>query len=190
MPARCVGAHGELSTAWLPRRTCRDHPRCLCACTCHTSIPIGYRSKMRKTGRRAQAEGAGVDGFGLSDFTRRPAPNFFRRCQADADRSEIGNGVRHVKGARTIQGVPPLPAGSHAPAHGPWNQSLVSSRQSLAKLFWIERLKSKAARPHFNQISGLDRLVALSANDHQPPALFSLLLPASAPRASSLPTPP
>jgi hypothetical protein len=32
--------------------------------------------------------------------------------------------------------------------------------------------------------------VALSANDHQPPALFSLLLPASAPRASSLPTPP
>src|SRR4029077_2781879 len=85
------------------------------------AFPVGYWSKNTRA-KQAVAlglEGAVVDGFGLSDFTMRPAPDFFRRCQADADRIEIGNGVRHVKGARTIQGVPPLPAGSHAPAHGP-----------------------------------------------------------------------
>src|SRR5215468_11473291 len=74
------------------------------------ALPVGYRSKNTRAEQAVALglEGAVVDGFGLSDFTMRPTPDFFRRCQADADRIEIGNRVRHVKGARTIQGDPPL----------------------------------------------------------------------------------
>src|SRR5215813_4505750 len=85
------------------------------------ALPVGYRSKNTRAEQAVALglEGAVVDGFGLSDFTMRPAPDFFRRCQADADRIEIGNRVRHVKGARTIQGVPPLPASLTRPLTTP-----------------------------------------------------------------------
>jgi hypothetical protein len=39
-----------------------------------------------------------------------PAPDFFRRRQADLDGIEIGDRVLHFERARTKQGVPPLPA--------------------------------------------------------------------------------
>jgi hypothetical protein len=39
-----------------------------------------------------------------------PAPDFFRRRQADLDGIEIGDRVLHFERARTKQGIPPLPA--------------------------------------------------------------------------------
>src|SRR5208337_4641750 len=52
-------------------------------------------------------KGAVVDGFRLGHFAMRPAPDFFRGRQADANGIEISHGVCHIKGARTKH-VPPL----------------------------------------------------------------------------------
>ena len=76
------------------------------------TLPVGYRTENARAEQAIalRLEGAVVDGLGLGDFAMRPAPDFFRRGQADADGVEIGDRVCHVKGARTIQGGPPLPA--------------------------------------------------------------------------------
>jgi hypothetical protein len=97
------------------------------------ALPIGNRTKNT---RAEQAVALGlkrtvIDGFGLCDFTMRPTPDLFRRCQADADRIEIGNRVRHVKGARTIQGDPPLPAGLTRPLTALELQFSIPGRQFL-----------------------------------------------------------
>src|SRR4029077_12295125 len=44
-----------------------------------------------------------VNSFGLRHLAMRPAPDFFRGGQADANRVEICNGVCQVKWARTEQ---------------------------------------------------------------------------------------
>src|SRR5580704_16554696 len=49
----------------------------------------------------------------------RPAPDFFRRRQADADGIEIRNRILHFERARTKQGVPPLPALEAAASYQP-----------------------------------------------------------------------
>src|SRR5438105_8978050 len=84
------------------------HPLVLAAQT----LPIRYRTEnaRAKQAIALRFEGAVIDGLGLGHFAMRPAPDFFRRGQADADSIEIGDRVCHVKGARTIQGGPPLPA--------------------------------------------------------------------------------
>ena len=76
------------------------------------ALPVGDRTEDARAEQAIalRLEGAVVDGFRLGDFAMRPAPDFLRRCQADADGIEVGNRVCHVKGARTIQGVLRFPA--------------------------------------------------------------------------------
>src|SRR5262249_7572036 len=45
-----------------------------------------------------------VDGFGLRHLAMRPAADFFRRGQADANGVEISNRICQIKRARTEQG--------------------------------------------------------------------------------------
>src|ERR1035438_196409 len=52
-------------------------------------------------------KGAVVDGFRLGHFSMRPAPDFFRGRQADANGIEISHGICHIERARTKH-VPPL----------------------------------------------------------------------------------
>src|SRR5208282_2837583 len=73
-------------------------------------------------------EGAIVDGFRLGHFTMRPAPDFFRRCQADADSIKISHRICQIERARTKH-VPPLSCGSHAPTGGPRLQFSVPGSQ-------------------------------------------------------------
>src|ERR1700733_9038078 len=76
------------------------------------ALPIGYRAEDAGAEQAValRLEGAVVDGLRLGDFAMRPAPDFFRRRQANADGIEIRNRVLHFERARTKQGVPPLPA--------------------------------------------------------------------------------
>src|ERR1700690_4612436 len=48
-----------------------------------------------------------INGFRLGDFTMRPAPDFLRGRQADANGIEISHGICHIERARTKH-VPPL----------------------------------------------------------------------------------
>src|SRR5260370_10898028 len=59
-----------------------------------------------------------INGFRLGHFTMRPAPDFFRGRQADANGIKISHGICHIERARTKH-VPPLSCGSHAPTVGP-----------------------------------------------------------------------
>src|SRR5208282_2358922 len=74
------------------------------------AFPVGYRAKDAGAEQPVplRLEGAVVDSLRLGNFAMRPAPDFFRRRQADADGIEIGDGVLHFERARTKQGVPPL----------------------------------------------------------------------------------
>src|SRR6476659_6530833 len=74
-----------------------------------------------------------VNCFGLGHLTMRPAPDFLRRGQADADCIEISNRICHFKGARSIQGVPPLSCDVSPPlaAPGSSGQWSVTSGQSF-----------------------------------------------------------
>jgi len=76
------------------------------------ALPVGYRTKDAGAEQAValRFEGAVVDSFGLGDFAMGPAPDFFRRCEADLDGIEIGDRILHFERARTKQGVPPLPA--------------------------------------------------------------------------------
>src|SRR5271168_1565529 len=76
------------------------------------AFPVGYRAEDAGAEQAVplRLEGAVVDGLRLGDFAMRPAPDLFRRRQADADSIEIRNRVLHFERARTKQGVPPLPA--------------------------------------------------------------------------------
>src|SRR5437879_12190556 len=95
------------------------------------AFPVGYRTK--DTGAEQaiplRFKSAVIDGLRLGHFTVRPAPNFFRRCQADTDGIEIGDRVYQVKGARTIQGIPRLPAAVTLPPAAPETQWPVMSGQ-------------------------------------------------------------
>src|SRR5262245_20501303 len=42
-------------------------------------------------------EGAVVDGLGFGHFAMRPAPDFFRRCQADPDGIKVGDRSAQIK---------------------------------------------------------------------------------------------
>src|SRR5205807_7174971 len=76
------------------------------------ALPIGYGAEDAGAEQAVplRLEGAVVDGLRLGDFAMRPAPDFFRRGQADADGIEVSNRILHFERARTKQGVPPLPA--------------------------------------------------------------------------------
>src|SRR4029077_7123959 len=76
------------------------------------TLPVGDRAKDAGAEQTValRLEGAVVDGLGLGDFAMRPAPDFFRRRQADTDGVEVRDHICHFKGARTKQGVPSLPA--------------------------------------------------------------------------------
>src|SRR5271168_3324783 len=74
------------------------------------ALPVGYGAEDAGAEQAIplRLEGAVVDGLRLGDLAMRPAPDFFRRRQADADGIEIRNRVLHFERARTKQGVPPL----------------------------------------------------------------------------------
>src|SRR5271168_4768563 len=76
------------------------------------ALPVGYGAEDAGAEQAIplRLEGAVVDGLRLGDLAVRPAPDFFRRRQTDADGIEIRNRVLHFERARTKQGVPPLPA--------------------------------------------------------------------------------
>jgi hypothetical protein len=76
------------------------------------ALPVGYGAEDAGAEQAVplRLEGAVVDGLGLGHFAMGPAPDFFRRGQADADGIEIRDGVLHLERARTKQGAPPLPA--------------------------------------------------------------------------------
>ena len=140
------------------------HPLVLAAET----LPIGYRTKDARAEQAValRLERAVVDGFRLGDFTMRPAPDFFRRCQADADSIEIGNRVCHVKGARTVQGGPPLPAAVSPPLAAP--ESVASRRCSVASDFSDPRRSGARAAARFLQNSFADPVsdCASSTTEH------------------------
>src|SRR5579871_758516 len=76
------------------------------------ALPVGDRPKDARAEQAVALgfEGTVVDGLGLRHFAVRPAPDLFRRCQADANGVEVRDHICHLKWARTKQGVPPLPA--------------------------------------------------------------------------------
>src|SRR5882724_10099210 len=76
------------------------------------TLPIRYRTENARAKQTItlRLESPVVDGFGLGYLAMGPAPDFLRRGQADADGVEVSNRICHVKGARTVQGGPPLPA--------------------------------------------------------------------------------
>src|SRR5437867_13035604 len=55
------------------------------------TLPVGDRTKNAGAEKTValRLEGAVVNGFGLRHLAMRPAPDFFRRGQADANRVEI-----------------------------------------------------------------------------------------------------
>src|SRR5581483_11446202 len=76
------------------------------------TLPIGYRSEdaSAKQPIALRFKSAVINSFRFGYFAVRPAPYLFRRGQADSDCVEVGDRVCQIKGARTKQGVPPLPA--------------------------------------------------------------------------------
>src|ERR1700690_2521113 len=106
-------AESDFDAALIANHSAMLHALVLAAQT----FPIRYRTEnaRAKQAITLRLEGPVVDGFGLGYLTVRPAPDFFRRGQTDADGVEIGDGVCHVKGARTIQGGPPLSRGRTPP---------------------------------------------------------------------------
>src|ERR1700681_1929828 len=76
------------------------------------TFPVRYRAKDARAEQSValRLKGSVVDGLGLGDFAVRPAPDFFRRGQTDANGVEVRNHICHFEWARTKQGVPPLPA--------------------------------------------------------------------------------
>src|SRR4029077_5904609 len=95
-------------TAFVADHSAVFHPLILAAET----FPIGYWAKDSGAEQSIalRFERAIVDGLRFGYFAVRPAPDFFRGSQTDADSIEIGDRICHVKGARTIQGVSLLPA--------------------------------------------------------------------------------
>src|SRR6266700_3909407 len=69
------------------------------------ALPVGDRAENAGAEQAValRLEGAIVDGLRFRHLTMRPAPDFLRRGQADADSVEIGNRVCQVKWARTEQ---------------------------------------------------------------------------------------
>jgi hypothetical protein len=76
------------------------------------ALPVGDRAE--DTGAEQAValglEGSVIDGLGLGDFAMRPAPDFFRGGQRDANGIKVRDHICHFEWARTKQGVPPLPA--------------------------------------------------------------------------------
>ena len=85
------------------------------------ALPISYRAKDAGAEQSVplRLEGAIVNGLRLGDFAVRPAPDFFRRRQANADGIEIRNRILHFERARTKQGVPPLSSAMSSPLTAP-----------------------------------------------------------------------
>src|ERR1035438_7611242 len=72
-----------------------------------------------------------VNRFGLGHRAMRPAPDFFRGREADANGIEISHGVCHIERARTKH-VPPL-SSAYRRRTRPLKKSLVAGRPSLAQ---------------------------------------------------------
>src|SRR5207248_8498102 len=69
------------------------------------ALPVGDRAKNARAEQAValRLKSAVINGFGLRHLAMRPAPDFFRRAQADTDSVEISNRVCQVKRARTEQ---------------------------------------------------------------------------------------
>src|SRR6476620_10343546 len=80
----------------------------------------------------------------------RPAPDLFRRGQADADGVKVSDRVCHVKGARTVQGGPPLSRGRTPPL-----AALEIGRWSLAIGRWPKPAKTSKTRRSKSKTAGL-----------------------------------
>src|SRR5207302_9705073 len=85
------------------------------------TLPVRHRAKDARAEQPValRLEGTVVEGFGLGDFAVRPAPDFFRRGQTDANGVKVRDHICHFEWARTKQGVPPLPAVLTRPLTGP-----------------------------------------------------------------------
>src|SRR5579864_7987599 len=59
------------------------------------ALPVGYRPEDAGAEQSIalRLEGAVVDGLRLGDLSVRPAADFFRRGQADANGIEVGDGI-------------------------------------------------------------------------------------------------
>src|SRR5271168_3802996 len=117
------------------------------------ALPVGYGAEDAGAEQAIplRLEGAVVDGLRLGDLAMRPAPDFFRRRQADADGIEIRDRVLHFEWARTKQGVPPLPAlysSTQYPVPSPHCGSCFTGFESSqsAKRFFSKTFKS--AKPN------------------------------------------
>src|SRR5436190_2361036 len=83
-----------------------DHPAVLHALVLAAeALPVGDRPKNAGAEQAVafRLEGAIVDRLRFRHLAMRPAPDFLRRGQADADSVEIGNRICQVKWARTEQ---------------------------------------------------------------------------------------
>src|SRR5579872_869901 len=85
------------------------------------ALPVSYRPENPGAEKTVtlRLKGAVVDRLGFGDFAVGPAADFFRRGQADANGIEFGDRVSEIKWARTIQGVPPVPADFTPPLAAP-----------------------------------------------------------------------
>src|SRR5579862_3388926 len=85
------------------------------------ALPVRHRAKdvSAKQPVALRLEGAVVDGLGLRHFAVRPAPDFLRRGQTDANGVKVRDHICHFEWARTKQGAPPLPAAVSLPLTAP-----------------------------------------------------------------------
>ena len=162
---------GEASSMW-PRRSRRtlrerdfhaalvaDHSAVLHALVLAAqAFPIRDRTKNARAEQSIalRLEGAVVDGFRLGYFAVRPAPDFFRRGQADANGIEVGDGICQVKWARTKHGASAF-LGCCAAARGSCKTvSRFRSGCSLTRLDdrCLRSLESDAASASCTKLSG------------------------------------
>ena len=130
------------------------------------ALPVGYRAKDARAEQAIalRLEGAVVDGLRLGDFAVRPAADFFRRGQADADRVEIGDRVSEIKWTRTVQIDPPLSAASARPPAVLFSCSALGSQFSVEfRVLTLLRLHRERSARHASNLSANLALVQFPA---------------------------
>src|SRR5258708_12522127 len=85
------------------------------------TFPVGDRAENARAEQAValRLEGTVVDGFRLGHFPMRPAPDFFRGRQANANGVKGGHGICQIERARTKHGPPRSYGGTppHAAPH-------------------------------------------------------------------------
>src|SRR6185437_8062460 len=171
---------GDFHTALVADHSAVLHPLVFAA----QALPVRDRAKNAGAEQAVsfRLERAVVDGFMFRHLTMRPATDFFRRGQTDADGIEIGDRICHFKGARTVQGIPPILAALTRPLTALENQSLVIGLWLLAfatEIFGLAiREQNKQVRMFLKSASGRCLLVPgapalLPTTKDQRPTAFS-----------------